>query len=327
MNSSSRNNGDTTELSERGLNYRLAGVLCLALAFSSCLCAPPKVTTSEIWLGGDVHLGRGGRNVLAELVDPTVGATGIINLEGPVAERATKADGVALFNSEPALSELFDISAQIIGIANNHARDAGNTSEDATIAALTRSKFYPVGGKAGAVTYQLPTVALAVTAHDLTDGVPPKLLDDLTAARSGADLLVATFHVTGPPSYLPRPELKEAVDIALRAGATIVAAHGTHAVAKVEKRGPAVIFWGLGNLVFDCDCTKEKDAIIARILFTEKTMTRIEVIPIEAGLKGRPARPAKDPKAILRLLESLGGMKLIRAEDRGVLDLFTDSSK
>src|SRR6516164_3645008 len=43
--------------------------------------------TAELWLGGDVSLGDGGRGQLQGISGIVQGATGIVNLEGPVAER------------------------------------------------------------------------------------------------------------------------------------------------------------------------------------------------------------------------------------------------
>ena len=61
----------------------------------------------------------------------------------------------------------------------------------------------PFGGPAGAALLDLGGTRVALTAHDLEHGVPADLAADLARARGGADVLVATFHVTGPASVLP----------------------------------------------------------------------------------------------------------------------------
>jgi poly-gamma-glutamate synthesis protein (capsule biosynthesis protein) len=159
----------------------------------------------------------------------------------------------------------------------------------------------------------------AVTAHDLTRGVPPSLESDLKAARGRGDVLVATFHVTGPALYLPRPELRRAVELALAAGARVVAAHGTHAVGPVERRGGAVIAWGLGNVAFACDCTDEPDALLLRVRFEGENPAEAVLLPIDAGLNGGPARPSMDAAGVLQLLESIGSSPLRRDGPRGRL--------
>jgi poly-gamma-glutamate synthesis protein (capsule biosynthesis protein) len=162
---------------------------------------------------------------------------------------------------------------------------------------------------------------IALTAHDLTHGVPANLAEELAAARSQAvvggvvrpvDVLIATFHVTGSPSYLPRPELRLAVETAYKAGATVIAAHGTHVVGPVERREHAVIAWGLGNVAFACDCTNESDAILLRLRVRSGDVVKAEVLPIRAGLNKGPAGPSQDANGVFDLLEAIGSKKLER---------------
>ena len=130
-------------------------------------------------------------------------------------------------------------------------------------------------------------------------------------------MLVATFHVTGPPSLLPPPELKEAVELALAAGAKVVLAHGSHALGLVERRGDAVIAWGLGNLAFACACTDEVDGLALTVEFDAKgSVTRAAAVPVTAGLRGASAKLSAAPGLVLDLLESLGGKPTRRRNDR-----------
>jgi poly-gamma-glutamate synthesis protein (capsule biosynthesis protein) len=146
--------------------------------------------------------------------------------------------------------------------------------------------------------------------------VPPTLRTELAAARRRGDVLVATFHVTGPPMYLPRPELVDAVAIALEAGATVVAAHGTHELARVERRGRAVIAWGLGNLAFACACTDEQSGAVLEVALGPDGAREAAIVPIDAGLAQGAAHAAGDPALTFELLEALGSSRLQRRGDR-----------
>jgi len=272
----------------------------------------------NLLLAGDLQAGA---SPPAALLDGIGGAFGdaavVVNLEGPIADIASTTSGgdVVLASSRDALPMLRRAGVRAAGIANNHAGDAGDGGDRATAAALRDAGILPAGLAAGAAILDANGERIAITAHDLTDGVPASLRDELRAARSQGTL-VATFHVTGPPLYLPGPELKSAVAIALEEGAIVVAAHGTHAIAPVERRGDRVIAWGLGNLAFACDCTDESDAILLRVAIRGGAVIRAEVIPIDAGLRGAPPRLAKDPESILGLLESIGSSSLRRANGR-----------
>lgn len=255
------------------------------------------------------------------------GTPGIVNLEGPVGtsdvgdgdaregDRA-RTPPIRLLQAPRALGELRAAGVVVAGIANNHARDAGPDGAAATMRALSSVGVEPAGGAAGPSIITLGGLRVAVTAHDLEVGVPAALREDLIAARRRGDVLIATFHVTGPPTYLPRPELLEAVAIALEAGAAVIAAHGTHELARVERRGRAVIAWGLGNLAFACACTDETSGALLEVALGKEGAGEASIIPIDAGLEGAAARASGDPGLAFDLLEALGATRLERRGDR-----------
>ena len=277
---------------------------------------------ADLWLGGDVSLGDGGRGQLQGISGIVQGSAGIVNLEGPVTERtALKAGSLRLWNAPKTLREISALNVKVAGIANNHAGDAGPGGPQQGAARLLEGNILPAGGPAGAAIFEVHGLVIAVTAHDLTRGVPANLAEELAAAKKRTvidggvhpvDVLIATFHVTGPPSYLPRPELRLAVETAYKAGATVIAAHGTHVVGPVERREHAVIAWGLGNVAFACDCTNEQDAILLRVRVTSGEVVKAEVLPIRAGLNKGPAGPSQDANGVFDLLEAIGSKKLER---------------
>jgi hypothetical protein len=293
-------------------------LLCAAVIFGGCQREPaPPAPRFDIWFGGDVHLGDRPDGALSSL-KPLVGdAIGIVNLEGPIAERATKLAPVTLVNAPRSVAELAAAGVRIAGIANNHADDAGPAGVQSTIEALRKGGISPVGGPAGVVHLEQNGVRIVVTAHDLTNGAPDDLERQLFAARQRSDFLISMFHVTGSSSYLPPSELKEAFKIAMQCGASVVVAHGAHAIGPVGRKGGVILAWGLGNVAFACDCTKEDEAIIMRVKLEGRKIVGVEAIPITAGLNGSPARPARDPMATIDLLEAVGSPKLNRLADRG----------
>ncbi len=269
-------------------------------------CAAPRA----LWIGGDVHLGTDGVERLAALRDAMAPAVGVVNLEGPMgsAQAAQASSAQVLINGPRAAEALAAARVVAAGVVNNHA---GDGDAAATRAALVAARVAPLG----TAVVRLGGLDVVLTAHDLA--APGDLAAQLKAARARGDVLVVTFHVTGVASFLPTPELEHAVGLALAAGATVVAAHGTHAIARVERRGPAVIAWGLGNLVFACRCTDEADGLVLRVeLDAAGRVSVAEAVPVDAGLHGRNAALARDPSLALQLLESLGSSPGERRGDR-----------
>jgi poly-gamma-glutamate capsule biosynthesis protein CapA/YwtB (metallophosphatase superfamily) len=248
---------------------------------------------------------------LQDIAGMVQGAIGIVNLEGPVTERLPQ-DQLRLWNAPRTLAELSALEIKVAGIANNHALDAGSSGAEQTQKRLREAGILPAGSSAGPALFRVNDLSIVVTAHDLTEGVPAELETDLASARAHADVLIATFHVTGPPSYLPRPELRHAAEIAYHAGANLIVAHGTHALGPVERRSHAVIAWGLGNVAFACDCTQEEDATLLRVTIARDTVVSAQILPLQAGINNRRAELASDPGGIFDLLKAIGSNKLER---------------
>lgn len=315
---------------------RLAGLAAVALAavHATGACArdrrpPPQVT---LWLGGDVHLGDGPEadRRLAALAPLTGGAVGVVNLEGAVSERPAR-EG-ELLNHPARLAGLRRAGVAVATIANNHAHDAGPDAPAATAAALRAAGLAPAGGPAGAAVIERGGLRVAITAHELTPGarasdadeLAPGLTGDalaaeLARARASADVLIATFHLTAPPSYLPPREALTAAALARAAGASVIAFHGSHALARVERRGGTVTAFGLGNLLFACACTDDEDALLLRVTVDRGGLVAAEIAPITAGLAGADARPADEPDLDYTLLEGLRSTPLEPAGDRARL--------
>ena len=155
-------------------------------------------------------------------------------------------------------------------------------------------------------------VRLAVTALALGDAA----LD--LSRPDAADVWLVSLHTTGPPSYLPGPRLRAAVERSVDAGADVVVAHGSHVLGPVTWRGRTLVAWGLGNLTFHCECTREDESLVLELRLDARGVREAAVRPVRAGLTG-PARPAPDPEAIYDLLEALGTGPLQRAGPRAVL--------
>lgn len=299
------------DLSGMGWGVRALVFALLFILLPGCERRRAAPEPIELWIGGDVHVGDSGGGGLAPISEALQGAHGIVNLEGPVGNTPDLRGELRLANAHSAVDALRKGGVHVAGIANNHAGDLGPEGISITAAALGELGILAAGGPAGPAVLSTGGQRVVVTAHDLSRGVPAMLESDLEDARGRGEILVATFHVTGPPSYLPRPELRTAVEAAIAKGALVVAAHGTHALGPVERRGRAVIAWGLGNLLFACDCTDEVDGAVLRVSI-EGDAARAKIIPIDAGLRGAAARPSHNPGLIFDLLDALGSSPLRR---------------
>lgn len=265
---------------------------------SACTPGPTR-----LWIGGDVHLAAP-RALLSPELARALPAAGIVNLEGPIGapRTAVAEDGtVTLVHGVEVLGALQAAGVVGVGVENNHARDAGPDGPARTRDAARAAGLAATPGRVDGLDW---------VQVDLADGPPT----DLAARLAGADIV--TFHVTGPPSPLPAPDLRAAVDAAVAAGARVVAAHGTHAWGPVERRGDAVIAWGLGNLAFDCPCTRARDGLVLDVTLPRGPgVVRARIVPIDAGIDGAPAALAEEGEERLDSLAALSTVPLARGAD------------
>lgn len=286
----------------------LAALVALPIA---CRRVRRRAPTVSLWFGGDTHLGARAHALFDRAPAELRGAVGVVNLEGPLEDAPPQSTPRRLTSSTRSLAALREAGVRVVTVANNHSHDLGDDGLARTVAAVRSANLTPAGGPAGDATLTVYGRRLVIAARDLTDGVPSDLAGSFARARRDGGTLIVTFHVTAPALYLPTSALREATRISLEAGARVVVAHGTHSVAPAERRGQSVIAWGLGNLTFDCDCTRETEGMIVRVDLWG-AHTRARVIPIDAGINGAPATLAREPAALYDLLATLGSTTLRR---------------
>jgi len=314
-----------------GMAARIAAFMLLSLAHPllpslHTTAAPSQHVPAgqiELWFGGDIHFGNTAQNPLLLLRSVTNGRLGIVNLEGPVHEPADTVYGnkvLKLYNAPQTVDYLTALNVKVATVANNHQDDAGIAGKNATDENLRRAGVLPVGGSRSSVVYRAGEYRLVFAAYDLSGPALRGLAGELARLRDTGDILIVLFHAGGNPGYLPDAKLKKAVEMAIRAKASIIVSHGSHSIGPVERRDGAIIAWGLGNLTFNCRCTDEREAVILTVIIDparkERPVASSCVVPIDAGMQGMLSKPAMDPAAIFDLLDALGSSRLSRQQDR-----------
>ncbi len=267
-----------------------------------------------LWLAGDTHFGDSHSPLFSQHPESLNGAIGIVNLEGPVRAAATDVSEQHLRTSAHALQTLIAAGVQVVSIANNHRLDDGVEGYTET-QRLIRSAGLRVAGVDPAPTVlHTPNGTVGILALDLSsqDPIDPNTITAQVArSKRECDWTVVAFHTSGAALYRPSERLRLAAESALTAGASIVVAHGTHTVAPVERRNNAVIAWGLGNLLFNCDCSLETEGIVLRVELRAGQPIGAAVIPIQAGIHGQSAQVAGPEGANFALFAAMGGAPLV----------------
>jgi len=225
------------------------------------------------------------------------------NLESPFSDQGRGSDKGIVFQAEPEMvAGLAAAGIDVVSTANNHARDCGSRGIEFTLDLLARNGILAAGTAAtAALAHQGVVIArkkvgfgfLAYTfdqsngSHkDIDDRICMMNLDqmraDVASLRTRADVVIVSMHAGTEYESHPNPLQQRFAQAAIDAGASVVAGHHPHVVQTVESYGSSVIFYSLGNLVFDqFQSTKTQRGWIADVRFDGARIASYGIIPIE----------------------------------------------
>jgi poly-gamma-glutamate capsule biosynthesis protein CapA/YwtB (metallophosphatase superfamily) len=273
----------------------------------------PARPKTRILFGGDVmlsrHVGRLARaahdpaSPLRDLA-PVLRSADIafVNLEAPFSDHGRLTDHGMIFKAEPEMiAALQAAGVSIVSTANNHARDCGAYGVEFNLSWLHRHGILTVGSASTPEAAHLGTVIerhgerfgfLAYT-FDQSNGnytdVDPRIavMDIPTMQLDVARLLqnagVAIVSMHAGTEYQPRPNSRqiEFAHAAIDAGARVVVGHHPHVTQPWERSGDGVIFYSLGNLVFDqFQRAETQRGALAEVVFSGKTLESAAVLPV-----------------------------------------------
>ena len=281
---------------------------------------------NRLLFGGDVMLCRDVARRIRETNDPSHPFVKIapllasadltfVNLESPFADKGPRGEDGLVFRARPeTISGLVLAGVDVASTANNHARDCGDHGLAYTVAWLREHHIEPVGtgenpekAHAGVVLerHGVRFGFLGYTFdqsngnwHDVDWRVAvldiPTMQDDVAALLKKADVVIVSMHNGNEYQKTPSRAQVDFAHAAIDAGATLVIGHHPHVTQPVERYGRGVIFYSLGNLVFDqFQRVETQHGEIAEVVFTGKDVTRTSVIPVRITRDGPEVEPPR----------------------------------
>ena len=110
----------------------------------------------------------------------------------------------------------------------------------------------------------------------------PSLREDLARLAHRVDVAVVSMHAGTEYSAKPNPQQVAFAEAAIDAGARIVVGHHPHVTGPWVRRGDGVIFYSLGNLVFDqFQRLDTQRGALAEIVFEGPRLARAGLLPVE----------------------------------------------
>lgn len=222
----------------------------------------------------------------------------VINVEGPVADSVESLDKNGVLQLKhtmnPAATKVFDrIGADIWNICNNHIMDAGEEGIKSTLEYAAKSNVQTIGAGMNIHEARKPVIineAGGIGLFGVGYQRACRVADENKAGcYSWSDLeeiqntineikkecrwCVIVAHAGEEFTPLPSPYTRERYHKYLEMGADIVVAHHPHVPMNYETVGDKVIFYSLGNFIFDTDYQRSQFntelGLLIKINFTE----------------------------------------------------------
>src|SRR5687767_2423591 len=262
------------------------------------------------------------------------------NLESPISGRNHIAGKGLVFNTrESDAFGLREYNFRVLNLANNHALDMGLKGLRRTMELLDRRDLTYVGvgetldeawrpktlvingmkiGFVGASYASLNDGGVARNAYVARIEDTARLKDAIDRLQAdGADFIIATMHAG--VEYTRRPDAAQInfARAAIDHGADIVIGSHPHWVQEPERYRGRMIFYSLGNFIFDQEWSRDtREGLALKVSLHKQAVTRIEqieLIPVIIDNYSTP-RPATDIEA-RQILKKIGvAERVIRPE-------------
>jgi poly-gamma-glutamate capsule biosynthesis protein CapA/YwtB (metallophosphatase superfamily) len=325
---------------DAGYPYR-AGVQSPAVATPDPAGARTRFTLSAV---GDLMLGRrvaqvtlnSGADYPLSLAEPDLskGDFAIGNLEVSLTDRGQPVRKDYTFRAAPLLGAgLAKAGISAVSLANNHVGDFGPAGILDTLAALDGAGVAHAGAgadtadAAAAVVSNVRGVRLALLSFvnvptdsvtgfstskeaaaagvpGINWGTPEAVSRAVVDARARADVVVVALHAGTEYSEQPDAMQRALAHAAVDAGAALVLGSHPHVLQGIEYYGDGVIFYSLGNFVFDIDGEDVRNlglpaaqTVVAQIAFQDGHVRGVELDPMLIDSSTFRPVPAAGPAA------------------------------
>jgi poly-gamma-glutamate synthesis protein (capsule biosynthesis protein) len=315
--------------------------------------APPEDTVFSAAMVGDVMFGRfvervaerRGHDALLAAVAPYLDGDYVSgNLEQVISEEQDLPDAqkvIHLSSGGRALESMVQAGFTTVSLANNHTMDHGLPGLRDTIAALDDAGLRHAGagehlddavrtdlqqhGDVVVATLSFTDVYVdGFRALSFQGGVlaaePDVFAPLIQRARVDADLVIVHVHWGDEYDIGVNDRQREIAEMMSEAGADIIVGHHPHVLLPVEMIGDTLVFYSLGNFVFDQGWSRTRESAIARYHLRDDGTARVEFVPVY--IREAAPRPLEGPLAGYRrsrIFERLRGGSLEWTTEGGML--------
>lgn len=196
----------------------------------------------------------------------------VTNLECPLVENGKRIQktGPHLKSAVETAEFLRDAGFNLVTLANNHVMDYGHEGLISTLEACSRASINYVGvgntlDEARNILYmtvsdlKIAFINICENEWSTSQGKnyganpvnPVTNHEDIKKAKRNSDYVFVIYHGNNEMYHLPSPRIKELFHFYVDSGADFVVCHHSHVYSGAESYNNGLIFYGLGNFLFD----------------------------------------------------------------------------
>ena len=298
----------------RNTSIALVASLLLSLSVSAA-DSPDNDSTLTVVLTGDILLDRGVRKAIekhgvdhlfSDGIDSVFHSAQVVvgNLECPATEIEAPVFKRFIFRAEPAwLEALQRHGVTHLNLANNHSIDQGRRGLLDTKENIVKAGMMPIGAGANMSeaaepvllaeqprkVWLVPSLRLALENYAyLTDKpcVSQEPMDSLLQRvhhlrqQDSTAVIIVSLHWGAEHKLEPVPRQRMDARMLINAGADVLVCHHTHTLQTIEDFRGHMIYYSVGNFIFDQHKPLNSAACIVQLDITADGMT-VNTIPVE----------------------------------------------
>jgi len=253
------------------------------------------------------------------------------NLEGPVTEEAPliPLSSMSLVYSVEIVQELKKIGFNLLTLANNHSLDKGEKVLEQTRNYLLDYGIQPLGDYRSCdkkYYYRYHNIlfigANLVYKNQYCVAEIEKNIKEIKQKDPSVFIIIIPHWGI---EYVHRPNIfqEETSHTLIDAGADLIVGHHPHVVQSIEKYKDKLIFYSLGNFVFDMYGSKDVQQELALGIDWQDNQVTLYLIPLESNKSQLSLLQAKEQEDFLNWLAQISSPVLLDSIKNGII-LYTN---
>ena len=250
------------------------------------------------------------------------------NLEGPVRAEAKSVSLFSVrFDYSPAIPQLLaKLGFNLLNIANNHMADQGHSAIDSTRKYLEENHIFPLGDYSDCslkYKYQKDNfIFLGANLVYKSKYCVQDLLQEIKELKTKDTNLYVIVTPHWGTEYTSSPDdfQKQTAHQLIEAGADLIIGHHPHVVQAIEEYQGKLIFYSLGNFVFDMYFSQPVQQELALGFEWQPTQKTFYLFPLQSSKSQPSFMTAEEQTKFFDFLAQISTPSLTDQIKKGVIE-------